>query len=716
MKNNIEQKVKLFISFAGLVFLAIAVRLYYLQIIKGDYYNKRSESNFVQERYIKHNRGKILDSSGRVLADNRVSYDVFVTFSMLPDSIRTLRLIASTLKLKSSDLKDYIEEFSLRNENKIDEYIPLRENVQKANCEKLSKIVNSQSMNGVRLISKKKSQCDVWINPAYFPNQKETISYLEEILQRNTSINQSWEKAKKKAQGLGRFKPTLLVEDVGYEAYAKIENSISLGLLSGITVVPSQRRRYIYDNLATHLIGYLNQVSVKELQDSPDKYRSGDYIGRKGVEATFEDYLRGIDGIERVVVDAKGRRFSESWEEELLGQSRIVEPKSGMNIKLSIDYDMQKAAEEFFLGKSGSVVVMDVNSGFIHAMASFPNFNPNLLVSGDNSNFFNSLLQDKTRPFRNKVVQDHYSPGSIFKPFTALSGLTYNLITPSYHHNCTGVYQIHKTSWRCFLRTGHGPIGLTDALKKSCDGFFYELGHRLGLERLSSTAFALGFGQRSGIDLQGEAKGIVPNRDYYLKRFGYASPGFVVNMSIGQGDLAVTPLQMAVAYSALANGGIVYKPQFVKEILSSDGKSVQKFDKEIKNILVEGVENYDEIITGLSYVTEQGGSAYSIRYLPAFSDLSSWIKGKVIIGKTGTAQVVKLAKNIDHVRAEDVPYEQRDHAWFVGLYPAQKPEIVVVVMTEHAGFGSTFSAPVAVRLMKKWDEKNQVVLGNANVE
>lgn len=705
----IDRKIQIFIIIALLGFLVLLTRLYYLQVIKGDYYLERSQSNFIQERLIKHNRGKILDSENRVLVDNRPSYDVFVTFSMLPDSMKILRTLAPLLKMKYRDLREIDKELLLWNKHSIQDDITIAYNLESNICEQIKEKSRLEFISGIKVsyVSEEKKACNIVINNSQFPNQKQSLERLKYMLGRANNLEDLWNKARKKAQGLGTFKPTSLIEDVGFNSYARIENAISLGLLPGISVIPNQRRRYIYGDLATHLIGFVNQITIDELKNNPKEYRSGSYIGRKGIESTYENYLKGQDGIEKVVVDAKGRRFSQAWEDDLLGASRIVEPKAGNNLQLTIDYDLQKAAQEMFLGISGSVVVMDINTGDILVLASFPTFDPNKIIVADNSEFFKSLLTDKNRPFRNKVVQDHYSPGSIFKAFTAVAGLNKKIISPSYHHNCSGVYKIHKTTWRCFERRGHGPIDLADSLKRSCDNYYYELGHRLGIENLFITASKLGFGEKTGISLLGESQGILPSKQYYLKRFGYVAPGFVVNMSIGQGDLSVTPLQAAVAYAALANGGKIYKPRIVNNIKDYQGNLLQEFPIEVKNTITDGVEDFNSIIEGLSYVVEPRGSAHGIMYNPNFKDIADWIRKNniKIVGKTGTAQVVALSKQVDHVEAKDVAYEHRDHAWFAGIYPKKNPKIVTIVMTEHAGFGSSYSAPVAIRLMKKWDEK-----------
>lgn len=706
------QKITVFIGFIGVALFFLLMRLYYLQVILGDAYLQRSESNFIQERLIKHSRGRILDSEGETIADNRLAYDVYVTFALLPDSLKNLRLLAEPLKIPKVELVDFDRELLERVHNNVDEFLTLKEDIEPKLCANIIEIARTKMISGLKMEKyrvKNRELCRILVSSLEFPSQKQTLNYLSNLLNLPVqTLSEPWQKAHNKSGGIGRFKANLLLPDVGFDAYARIENAISLGSLSGISVAPAKRRRYVHGNFATQLIGYVNQVSLADIQKRSG-YRSGDSIGRSGIEASFEDILRGKDGVERVVVDAKGRRFDEAWEESLLGEKRLVEPTAGNSIKLSIDSDLQRSAQELFKGVSGSVIVADVETGFILAMASFPNFDLNTLVSGDNSKFYGQLVADKLKPLRNKAIQDHYAPGSIFKSVTAIAGLSNKFITPSYVHYCSGNYQIHRTVWRCFKREGHGPISLFEAVKVSCDSYFYELGHRMGLDALTNVAQKLGFGSKTGISLLGETPGILPTREYYKKRFGYVAPGSVVNISIGQGELTVSPIQMAMAYAAIANGGNLFEPQIVKEIINEQGDTIKKFDPVIKSHLGDSSSNFDEILHGLSFVTEPGGTAYGLRYNPDHADIAKWLKDEniSIVGKTGTAQVVKLAKNIKHLMVVDqVPYEQRDHAWFVGLYPKEKPKIVIVVMTEHGGFAGSTSAPVAVRLMKKWHEKN----------
>lgn len=701
----IKKKSNYFLYVIFIAFFALVARLYYLQIIKGSFYLRRSESNFIQDRALKHSRGKISDANGKTLVDNRLSYDIYVTFALLPDSLKNLSKLLAPLSITRNYLSDIDRELLGRAANNIDENLLIAENIDKKTYTKIKEIVRINMISGVILSKDSQDKGSLWVNTIRFPSHTQAKNKLASIVGSSSDIDSMWSKARGKSRGLGRFSPTILLSDIGFDSYTKIENAISMGWLSGISVISSKRRRYLNGHSASHVIGFVNQVSIDDLKNNKGLYRGGDYIGRNGIEATQEDLLRGEDGVEKVVVDAKGRRFDSLWEDSLLGSDRYKEPISGSNMKLSIDLELQKAAEELFTSSSGSVVVVDVNTGFVLALASFPSFDPNNIVKGD-AKYFSQLINNKMRPLRNKAVQDHYSPGSIFKPITAIAGLSNHIITPSYRHFCTGRYSIARTTWRCFRRWGHKEIDLKRAIAVSCDSYFYELGHKLGLELLSSAARNLGFGAKTDISLIGESEGILPTKDYYSKRFGYVAPGFAVNMAIGQGDLSVTPLQMAMAYSAIANGGAILKPQLIREITGADGKLIKRFTPKVKFKLKESEATLSEILLGMSSVASPYGSASIVMRNKEFVDIKQWIneEGITIVGKTGTAQVVKLSKSVLHVDVEDVPYHLRDHAWFVGLYPNKKPQIAIVVMTEHGGYGGATSAPTAIRLMKKWHE------------
>ncbi|MDA0712929.1 MAG: penicillin-binding protein 2, partial [bacterium] len=577
-------------------------------------------------------------------------------------------------------------------------------------CVNLENLIETEYISGVNviyLVNNKTNGCKITIAPNELPSQQNIFKRLQELLGFSSADFAPYiSSAEKKAEGLNRFKPTLLISDIPFESYARIETAISLGLLPGVAIFDSVKRRYIHGEFASHTLGFLNEISAKELTQKSG-YKMGQLIGRKGLEKFYEKELRGVNGVERYVVDAKGRRFNETWEKNLLGDDRFESPKPGHGMILSLDYEMQKAAEKAFSGQAGSVVALEVGTGFVLALASFPGFNPNDLIAQDNQKTLIALNKNPLRPWVNKAIQDNYAPGSTFKTITAIAGFEHNLITTKTRHDCTGIFYLGRTSWRCYKRDGHGTIDVVEALKSSCDSFFYTLGHALESDNLANTARLLGFGKKTGIDLDPEVAGLIPDKNYYEKRLGYHAPGFVINSSVGQGDVTVTPIQLVVAYEAILNGGTIYKPQLVRKIVDINQNTVREIEPEAVSHLKESKDTLALISKGLSYVMNPGGTASGLIWRSDLPELSKWLRqsGVVIGGKTGTAQVVKLSKLIRHLDPAKVEYLRRDHAWFIGFAPAEKPEVVIVAMTEHGGFGGTASAPVVAELIKTWYEK-----------
>lgn len=695
----------------GLALSVLIARLYDLQVLKGAHYKARSASNFVQERRIAHSRGLVLDQAGRVLVDNRSSHDVYITVALIPDSNRSLRRLAGPLGLSRAQ----VDAFDTRILHAVDEAQPapvvLAPHASRAQCEGAEAVLARHALRGVDVEWRTDGTdgCIVRAKPRVFPSRAGIVRRVFEL----AGVPEEERAAKKlrtmkKARGLRRFKPVLLVDDVGHEAYARIEAAASLGELPGVSVIDAQRRRYIHGAFATHVLGYLGEVTPGELGSKDGvSYHMGDQLGRKGLERTYERTLRGADGTEQVVVDAKGRRLDDATATELVGDERVTPPEPGRTLVLSIDEHLQREAEDAFLGQEGSVVALDVKTGHVLAMASFPDFDPNALSGPERAKVWKKLRTDPEGPLLNKAIQDHYAPGSTFKAITAIAGLREGLIRPSSTRMCPGFFKLGRTTWRCYNRAGHGPIGLLKALQHSCDTYFYSLGYEMGADKLAATAHMLGLGERTGIDVDGEIRGIMPDRAYYKKRRGYYVPGFVVNSSIGQGDVAATPLQLAVAYAAIANGGTVFQPQLVREVRAADGAVLEQRGAIVRAELAsspEMAQHLEDVRRSLGHVTDRGGTAYGLLWNRDMPDVSAWLRtGEVrIAGKTGTAQVVKLSKNVAHLKPEEVEYAQRDHAWFVGFAPADNPEIVVVTMTEHGGFGGTASAPVVARVIKAW--------------
>jgi penicillin-binding protein 2 len=726
VKSSLEpafssRRVNVFIALLGVFFVVLVARLYVLQVMKGEEYVQKSQENFVQERRIAHTRGIITDQAGRVLVDNRPSHDVTVTVAFLPDSGRTLTQLLAPLAWPKAEIVDRDRAILAGVDG--DDALIIADDVDAAACVEIDERRQRYGVRGVSLepvarVDDDDAGCRVVVVPREFPSRAAVFRRLRDVTGLSAAeMKTRVDAALVKASGLGKFKPSVLLEDVSYPVYARIEAAASLGELPGIDVVDTQKRRYRNLSRAAHVLGYLNEISPEELKkqeeaaaagtlkDDAPRYQLGDLLGRKGLELSYESVLRGTDGVERVVVDAKGRTKGKLWAEQLLGEGRITPAVAGDSLVLSLDDELQATAEDAFQGIAGSVIALEVDTGYVLAMASFPGYDPNLVTGPYAKEIKRSLDLDKARPWTNKAIQDHYPPGSTFKAITASAGLRHNLITESSTRPCPGFFRLGSTMWRCYNRGGHGGIALVRALQFSCDSYFYSLGYELGPDRLAETARIYSFGSRTGIDIGGESPGIMPDKAYYERRFGNYNAGSVVNLSIGQGEVTVTPLQLAVSYAAIANGGKVMKPQLVREVRDALGnvkevhEPIQVADVHLDPKMLALVKE------SLAHVTDPGGTASGLMWKrDRFADMSQWLResGVTIVGKTGTAQVVRLSKSVAHVKAEDMPYEQRDNAWFVGFAPYDKPEIVVVTMTEHGGFGGSASGPVTAEVLRTW--------------
>ena len=695
-----------------LTFSVLIVRLYFLQVVHEDRYTEKSRQNFVQTRRIPHTRGFIYDQAGRILVDNRPSHDVYMTVAFLPDSTRAVRSVGAPLGLDKEAQQALDKDILERAKAERGTPIVLAERLGAARCKDVERVVRAKELTGVEVAWWSEDDadgCKVSVLPLTFPSRSAVFHRVRELAGIDREVmDEAATIGLRKARGLGKFKPTRLLEDVGYAAHARLHHAASLGELPGIHLEDSTRRQYLEGDHAAHILGFMNELSPGEYKArKADGYHLGDRIGRRGVEQAFEDVLRGTDGVSRVVVDAKGRTQGDRAALELLGDSRRTEPVGGQSLVLSIDGEMQRAAEDAFRGRAGSVVALEAHTGFVLALASLPGYDPNAVTGVHAARVRRELNKNEYRPWRNKAIQDHYSPGSTFKAITAVAALREKLVTPAQHIHCPGYYRLGRARWRCYNRGGHGPIALVRALQFSCDTYFYSLGHQMGADKHAATGRLFGLGSRTGIGVDREIPGIMPDEGYYKKRFGHYSPGFVVNNSIGQGDVNVTPLQLAVAYAAIGNGGVVYQPQVVREIKDGRGEVIEKKSPVIKSELKSERETLKLVREALSHVTEPGGTAYGLNWRRDQEEVSKWLResGVTIGGKTGTAQVVRLSKSVAHVDPKDVDYWQRDHAWFVGLIPAWNPEVVVVTMTEHGGFGGSTSAPVVAAVAQVYWER-----------
>lgn len=466
---------------------------------------------------------------------------------------------------------------------------------------------------------------------------------------------------------------------------------------SGLNIEDIPHRSYRAGPVLAHLLGYMNEITQDELEErnlSGGQYNLGDYVGRRGIERSFENMLRGTDGSRKEVVDARGKRIPEL--NSLAGED-VVEPVPGKNLVLSIDYKLQEAAEKAFPGAAGAVIAVDVRTGFILALVSRPSFDPNQLTGRVSPQQMFQLSKDPLQPMIFRATQNHFSPGSTFKVVTALAALESGQFKATSTASCNGGYSLGSRRWRCHKDSGHGIVDLKKALQVSCDVWFYKVADTIGINPIGKAGKELGLGSPTGIGVVAEVPGIMPDEAYHNRATpGGYTKGMALNSAIGQGDDNVTPLQLAMAYAAIANGGQVYQPQLVRRVEAPDGNVLQEFQPKLVRQIPLSAEQLKALHEGLfAVVNEPGGTAYSKR-----------LKDVHVSGKTGTAQVAKLGEV--RLKLEQMDYFQRDHAWFAAFAPSEAPEIAVVVLNEHGGHGGSDAAPTAMAVFKRYFElKNE---------
>ena len=502
----------------------------------------------------------------------------------------------------------------------------------------------------------------------------------------------------------GRMRQLLIKVDVDRDAVAYLNEHAHE--LPGVEVTPAPVRYYPYGELGAHLVGYMREVDRDELAWLSERgYRAGDRTGAVGVERRWESYLRGQRGMRKVLRGAK-RENMEELEAKYLEEPRRVEPIPGRDVSLTIDVELVAAIDKAIRGQlAGAVVVLDVRTGRILAELSKPSFDPNV-VSGGNGvkavgEAFRRLNVDPLKPTLDKTISAAYPPGSTYKPFSALAGLMDGIIDPHAEVDCRGGYEYGKRYFRC---TGvHRRVNLHEALVQSCNSYFYDLGARISIDRLAAIGLDFGFGMKTGIGVNPEARGRMPTRGWYTRRYKEAfRGGFTLLSAIGQGATTVSVLQLSLAYAALANGGTLYQPQVVRSIETSDGTVVQEFPPRVRRIVDLDAGQLAMIKGGLEgVVTERTGTAHS-----------ESIAGVDMAGKTGTAQVSHVTPR--GVDPDKVWYFNRDHAWFSGYAPSRSPEIAIVVLVEHGGGGGKNAVPVAMRVVREWQRLKEKRLGGSS--
>ncbi len=494
-------------------------------------------------------------------------------------------------------------------------------------------------------------------------------------------ISVLWDKLRE-ADGKPRHIPIRLLEDVDWQTLAYVENHNQE--FPGIRIEAIPSRVYHYQDVAAHAIGYLGEISKKELAArDPEIYSGGDLIGKMGLERLHEQDLRGEKGSSSSEVNARG------FEQQLL---KNIEPLPGNDIQLTLDAELQKVAEDLMAAgdKAGAVVAMEVKTGRMLVMASNPVLPLSQFVGGISHKNWNALLDNEKHPLINKTVQAMYPPASTYKMMTAMAGLATGVITPETVFYCPGYYRFAGRRYHCWKRGGHGAVDLKRAISESCDVYFYQVGLKVGVDNLAKMAGKFGLGHRSGIDMEHEKGGLTPTKAWKEKKYGKKwQEGETLSIAIGQGFNLVTPLQICLMTATIANGGTRYKPQIIEKVSDPDGHVLSQFEPIIGNqmggekVFLKKIQQaMEEVIHG------RRGTARKVR-----------IKGLTIAGKTGTAQVVRL-KQYRHLKEEDIPYKYRDHAWFTCYAPADDPEIAVTVLVEHGLHGGSGAGPVARAMLE----------------
>jgi penicillin-binding protein 2 len=504
----------------------------------------------------------------------------------------------------------------------------------------------------------------VGITPAELPREREAADAVVVQVAQMLKVDEAKALAKVEAQRQRPYAPARLAADVDRALVAKLEDR--RGVLPGLSVWQDSKRSYPHAS-AGHVLGYVGEITEHQLTRLKDKgYRLGDWLGQGGIESQYDSVVKGTDGGKQVRINAGGRELG------VLSQS---EPRPGDNLVLSLDGGLQRVAEDALGPEAGAVVALDPRNGEVLALVSKPDYDPSVFSGKVDAKAWKTLIEDERRPMNNRAMQGLYPPGSVFKIITALAALQEKVIQPDETLNCYGIFWISTWPYRCWKEIGHGSLALERAITESCDIFFYQLGLRLKVDALAKWTRAFGFGQPTGIDLPGELAGVVPDPAWKQAKEGLPwFPGNTVMMSIGQGYLLATPLQLAVAVSAVANGGRLVTPHLLKEVTSPDGDILRTMqapppvdlglDPDALHLVRRGMEGA---------VQERRGTAWRAR-----------VAGLSVAGKTGTAQN---------------PHGE-DHAAFVCFAPVESPRVAIAIIVENGGEGGLTAAPIARRMLE----------------
>lgn len=483
-----------------------------------------------------------------------------------------------------------------------------------------------------------------------------------------------------KYRSLPDFVPIVIKDDLSIEEVARIESNQME--FPELRLAMEPKRDYPFGPFASHVLGYLQEISLRELRTPQYQgHDVGDMIGKTGIEFQYEQELSGRKGLVVEVVDSLGRKVK-----ELVRRP----PTRGNKVYLTLDYDLQAKAEELLNGREGAIVVLDPRNGEILALASFPNYDPNKFIHRFSPEEWLSFIQDPSHPLENRAIRGLYAPGSIFKLVMALAGLEAKVVSPWTTFFCSGTTVIYGHPFACWYQPGHGAMNLEKAIQHSCNIYFYNLGKLLGIERIAAYARQCGLGQLTGIDLPGEKRGLVPDPEWKKQNRGAPwYPGETISVSIGQGPLLVTPIQVAVLTSMIARRGQRIIPHLFLKVEKREGTS-QYYSppSEEEKPGLKDKKVFERIISGMWKSVNAGGTGQGAR-----------LEGYDICGKTGSTQV------ISRDTADKMKKKIKTHSWFTGFASRHDPRVVVTVIVEFGGMGGQTAAPIARQLFELYRRK-----------
>lgn len=667
-KDNSKIRYNIVTILVYAVGIVLILQLFNLQIVHGQEYRETSNTRLTRESTLKAARGNILDSTGNKLVTSETSFSLELYKTKIEDEVLN-NTILKTINILKANEDEYIDNLPI-------------------------------AVNPVRYTLSEESLKD-WKTGLEIP-ENATAQEAFDFLKQKYNISNNDEEAIKimavryeiTRTGYSNIKPVEIAKDISRESAVQIREQSND--LPGMTIATGSKVKYTSGNLASHILGQVGPITEEELKGQEDKYDLNDIIGKTGIEYIFEDYLKGTDGVKQIDMAVDGTVTEEYVSEEAVAGSDVV---------LTIDANLQKVAEEALKkniekianggfyetspADAGAVVVMNVKTGEVLAMVSYPDYDPQLFVDGISQEQYDSYKEGDN--LVNRAISGVYSPGSTYKMVTATAGLESGAITTKTRINDTGVYPKFGNPvcwyWSTYRR-GHGYLNVTQAIQKSCNYFFYETGYRTGIENIVKYAKYYGLGSKTGIELLGESTGTIARPEIVEERGEVWTPGYTLSAAIGQGDNGFTPIQMAKYISTLANGGDSVDVTLIKSIIRPDGTEVSK--EELESYVNERLgytpeepenldlkeENIDAILKGMKGVTESGGTAYS-----TFANFDIEVAGKTGSAETGDDSVV--------------------HGWFVGFAPFDDPEIAVVVLIENAGSGG-FTAETARDIMAEY--------------